>query len=70
MVIQRVSGDAPPEFLVAPQWCLEKQALLQAVQHELERRDSWQGRFYQPVRQLCAASSVTHRGVMSLPMVH
>src|SRR5206468_9826742 len=28
MVIQRLSGDAPPDYLVAPAWCLDKPALL------------------------------------------
>jgi radical SAM protein (TIGR01212 family) len=44
MVIQRLSGDAPPDYLVAPQWCLDKPALLRAIEAELERRDSWQGK--------------------------
>ena len=44
MVIQRLSGDAPPDYLVAPTWCLNKPSLLSAIQSELERRDSWQGR--------------------------
>jgi uncharacterized protein len=48
MVIQRLSGDAPPQYLVAPDWCLNKPALLTAIRQELTRRDSWQGRFYQP----------------------
>ena len=46
MVIQRLSGDAPPEYLVAPRWCLDKPVLLAAIHDELERRDSWQGRLY------------------------
>src|SRR5262249_7063060 len=44
MVIHRLSGDAPPDFLVAPKWCLDKPALLRAVDAELQRRDSWQGK--------------------------
>jgi uncharacterized protein len=43
MVIQRLSGDAPPDYLIAPKWCLDKPALLSAIRAELERRDSWQG---------------------------
>jgi radical SAM superfamily enzyme len=43
MVIQRLSGDAPPNYLVAPDWCLDKPALLRAIDVELERRGSWQG---------------------------
>jgi radical SAM protein (TIGR01212 family) len=43
-VIHRLSGDAPPDYLVAPLWCLDKPALLHAIHEELERRDSWQGK--------------------------
>jgi len=45
-VIDRLSGDAPPEYLVAPEWCREKAAVRAAVEAELERRDTWQGRKY------------------------
>jgi radical SAM protein (TIGR01212 family) len=43
-VIHRLSGDAPPDYLVAPAWCLDKPALLRAIHAELDRRDSWQGK--------------------------
>jgi radical SAM protein (TIGR01212 family) len=48
MVIHRLSGDAPPDYLVAPDWCLDKPALLRAIRAELEARDSWQGRLFVP----------------------
>src|SRR5205807_4192988 len=48
IVIHRLSGDAPPDYLVAPRWCLDKPALLRAIRTELEERDSWQGRLYVP----------------------
>jgi radical SAM protein (TIGR01212 family) len=44
MVIQRLNGDAPPDYLVAPLWCLDKASLLRDIQAELVRRDSWQGK--------------------------
>src|SRR5205823_9307843 len=69
MVIQRLSGDAPPDYLVAPQWCLDKPALLRAIHAELERRDSWQGRLYAPGQRLRAASSEADAPVISLPVV-
>jgi radical SAM protein (TIGR01212 family) len=47
MVIHRLSGDAPPDYLVVPLWCLDKPALLRAIHEELERRDSWQGKKYE-----------------------
>ena len=43
-VIDRLSGDAPPAFLVAPPWCLQKSGVRAAIEAELERRGTWQGR--------------------------
>ena len=45
-VVDRLSGDAPPEYLVAPAWCLQKSAVRAAIEGELERQDTWQGRHY------------------------
>jgi radical SAM protein (TIGR01212 family) len=44
MIIHRLSGEAPPDYLIAPLWCLDKPTLLRAIHAELERRDSWQGK--------------------------
>jgi radical SAM protein (TIGR01212 family) len=43
MVIHRLSGDAPPDYLVAPAWCLDKPDLLRAIHAELQFRGTWQG---------------------------
>jgi uncharacterized protein len=43
VVIHRLTGDAPPDYLVAPLWCLDKPGLLQDIQAELTRRGTWQG---------------------------
>lgn len=48
MIVERISGDAPPEFLVAPAWCLDKAAFRAALDAELRRRDTWQGKCHQP----------------------
>jgi radical SAM protein (TIGR01212 family) len=50
IVIHRLIGDAPPDYLVAPQWCLDKPALLRAIDAELDRRDSHQGSRWCSVR--------------------
>jgi len=55
MVIHRLSGDAPPDYLVAPMWCLEKSALLNAIDREFERRDTRQGSQFQPGRFVAAS---------------
>lgn len=46
MIVERISGDAPPDYFIGPSWCLDKPAVKLAVQAELERRDTWQGKFY------------------------
>jgi radical SAM protein (TIGR01212 family) len=43
MVIHRLNGDAPPDYLVAPRWCAEKSALLDAIEREFARRGTRQG---------------------------
>jgi radical SAM protein (TIGR01212 family) len=48
VVIHRLTGDAPPDYLVAPLWCLDKQDVLAAIDRELLRRDSRQGARFQP----------------------
>jgi uncharacterized protein len=43
-VVERISGEAPPDFFVGPSWCLDKPAVRAAFFAELERRDTWQGK--------------------------
>lgn len=44
IVIQRLSGDGPKEQLLAPLWSRNKRDLLNQIDLELVRRDSWQGK--------------------------
>jgi len=48
MVIHRLNGDAPPDYLVAPKWCLEKARILRGIEDEFHRRGTQQGSAYQP----------------------
>ncbi len=43
MVVERISGDAPPDYFVGPNWCLDKPAVKSAIEAEFVRRNSWQG---------------------------
>ena len=43
-VVERISGEAPPEYLVGPDWCLDKSAIRLALDAELLKRDSFQGK--------------------------
>lgn len=45
-VVERISGDAPPKYLIAPQWCLEKSALKLQIENEFARRGTRQGTYY------------------------
>ncbi len=44
MVIHRLTGDPPRDLLLAPQWALHKWQVLNAIDAELIRRESFQGR--------------------------
>jgi radical SAM protein (TIGR01212 family) len=46
MIVERISGDAPPDYFIGPAWCLDKPGLRAALDAELERRDTWQGKFF------------------------
>lgn len=47
MVVHRITGDGPPDLMIGPMWSLKKWEVLNAIDAELKRRDSWQGKFYQ-----------------------
>jgi uncharacterized protein len=46
MVIHRLTGDGPRDLLLAPLWSLKKWEVLNAIDDELKRRDTWQGAKY------------------------
>jgi radical SAM protein (TIGR01212 family) len=48
MIVERISGDAPPDYFIGPSWCLDKPAVKIALEQEMLRRDTWQGKFYVP----------------------
>jgi hypothetical protein len=43
-VVQRLVGEAPPAFLVAPDWMRNKHRAARRIRQMLEERDTWQGR--------------------------
>lgn len=51
MIIHRLTGDAPADLLIGPMWSSKKWEVLNAIDREFERRNSWQGKFYERVRQ-------------------
>ena len=46
-VIERFSGEIPPRFMNSSQWGLIRyDAVLRLIEKELERQDTWQGKYY------------------------
>jgi radical SAM protein (TIGR01212 family) len=46
MVIHRITGDGPRETLIAPRWSLKKWEVINAIEHEMMERSTWQGEKY------------------------
>lgn len=46
IVIHRISGDAPKDLLIAPEWNLHKKWVLNGFDKILRERDLWQGKYY------------------------
>lgn len=46
MVIHRLTGDGPIDLLIGPMWSTKKWGILNSIEAELERRNSWQGKYY------------------------
>ncbi len=46
MVIERISGDAPPKDLIAPVWCLKKGSIKEGLLQTLAARGTQQGSCY------------------------
>jgi uncharacterized protein len=43
MIVDRISGDAPPDYFIGPSWCLDKPAIRMAVLAEFAQRETFQG---------------------------
>jgi uncharacterized protein len=50
-MVERISGEAPPDYFIGPAWCLDKPAVRMALEGELVRRDAWQGKKWKSPRQ-------------------
>lgn len=47
MIVHRITGDGPIDLMIGPMWSVNKWEVLNAIDAELKRRDSWQGKFFQ-----------------------
>ena len=46
VVIHRISGDAPKDILVAPNWNLHKKWIMNGFNKKMIEEDLWQGKYY------------------------
>ncbi|KDR95580.1 hypothetical protein SAMN02745945_01430 [Peptoclostridium litorale DSM 5388] len=46
ITVHRVTGDGSKDLLIAPLWSLDKRSVLNGIDIELKRRDSFQGKFF------------------------
>ncbi|QKS72126.1 TIGR01212 family radical SAM protein [Paenalkalicoccus suaedae] len=46
MMIHRLTGDGPADLLIGPMWSMQKWSALNAIDAELKKRNSYQGKFY------------------------
>lgn len=44
VIVERISGESPPNYHLGPAWCLDKPAIARALREEFGRRDTWQGK--------------------------
>jgi uncharacterized protein len=47
VVVMRLTGEAPADELLAPDWAIHKSAVLHLIEEKLQYRDTYQGRLYQ-----------------------
>lgn len=45
IIIQRLTGDAPRDTLLAPLWTQKKVLILNDIDKEMKRRNTWQGKY-------------------------
>lgn len=50
LIIARVTGDGEREKLIAPEWSLKKLCVMNEIDKEMARRNTWQGKFYTPLK--------------------
>lgn len=49
IIVHRLTGDAPKELLLAPIWSLKKFVVMNEIDKEMRKRDSYQGIKYQKI---------------------
>lgn len=47
MVIHRITGDGPINLMIGPMWSVNKWDVLNGIDAELVKRESWQGKYFE-----------------------
>ena len=58
--VHRLTGETYRAITVAPDWSINKIGVLNAIQKEIDERDSWQGRLYRPHESSAFAPANSH----------
>ena len=51
IIIHRISGDAPKDLLIAPEWNAHKKWILNGLDKLMKEQDLWQGKYYKKFLQ-------------------
>ncbi|WP_010678494.1 TIGR01212 family radical SAM protein [Bacillus timonensis] len=51
MIVHRITGDGPIDLMVGPMWSVNKWEVLNTIDAELLRRDSYQGKYFKKVAE-------------------
>lgn len=46
MIIHRITGDGPIDLMIGPMWSVNKWEVLNGIDNELKKRDSYQGKYF------------------------
>ena len=46
IIIHRISGDAPKDLLIAPEWSLHKKWVLNGIERTFKEKNLWQGKYF------------------------
>jgi len=46
MIVHRITGDGPIDLMIGPMWSVNKWSVINSIDAELQKRNSWQGKFY------------------------
>lgn len=49
MVVQRITGDGPIDLMIGPMWSVNKWDVLNGIDAELAKRNSYQGKLYEKI---------------------